>query len=426
MSLRPRISVGSFVPLFELDRSIDRQRFRSTTRPLHRSLQLLLLVGLCLDLTSCKAMHKEAAVEASAHFAYPAAPENRQADDVGRFFAGLPSRAGSPFAELESSASWKKHKAELDEAWSGVDQDWVGQLKKFSEKELSSTQIRNSIVFYPFSGPDAFLMTAFFPQNRVYVMVGLEPAGTLPDLKWLQKKDLETLLSKNRDTVYSELHRSFFITRQMDRQFRGQVTDGLALPILHLLVRRGNTIVGHRFVRLDEQGNLVERAANYHAPGRIGNKGIQIDYRGPDSKETQTLFYFSVNLSDERLKEDPQFLSFVRSLRGMTTYFKATSYMPHRGAFSLIRNSVLENSSAVLQDDSGIPYRYFTSPEWQVALFGAYDKPFGSFRPFEQVDLRQAYQKGNAHPLSFRIGYGFSKAPSNLLLATRPTRLASR
>ena len=39
----------------------------------------------------------------------------------------------------------------------------------------------------------------------------------------------------------------------MDRQFRGQVTDGLCLPILELLVRSDHTILGFRYVRLDDR-----------------------------------------------------------------------------------------------------------------------------------------------------------------------------
>ena len=60
-------------------------------------------------------------------------------------------------------------------------------------------------------------------------MVGLEPAGTLPGPKDFEKKNLEQYLDATRVSISSELDRSFFITRQMDRQFRGQVTDGLDL-----------------------------------------------------------------------------------------------------------------------------------------------------------------------------------------------------
>ena len=61
----------------------------------------------------------------------------------------------------------------------------------------------------------------------------------------------------------SELGRSFFITRQMDRQFRGQVTDGLLAPILQLLVRSGHTVLGFRYVRLDDAGQVIDRAPDY-------------------------------------------------------------------------------------------------------------------------------------------------------------------
>src|SRR5437016_7190184 len=110
-------------------------------------------------------------------------------------------------------------------------------------------------------------------------MVALEPAGTLPTLSQIDKKGVPKYLTEMRATVDSELTRSFFVTRQMDRQFRGQVTDGLLLPILHQLVRLNNTILGFRYVRLDEQGQVIDRAADYKAPTRYGNKGFEIEFR---------------------------------------------------------------------------------------------------------------------------------------------------
>ena len=72
-----------------------------------------------------------------------------------------------------------------------------------------------------------------------------------------------------------------------------------------------------------------------------------------------------------------------------------------------------------MQDDSGIPYRYFDNASWNVQLYGQYQRPYGSFRWLEQPTLRKAYESGNAKPLSLRIGYGYSKIASNLLLAKR-------
>jgi hypothetical protein len=223
----------------------------------------------------------------------------------------------------------------------------------------------------------------------------------------------------------SELGRSFFITRQMDQQFRGQVTDGLLLPILQLLVRTNHSILGFRYVRLDEQGRVIDRTLDYHAATRYGNKGVQIEFRSDADESLHQLYYFSVNLADARLDENKPFQSYVASLKGATTMFKSTSYMLHRREFGLIRKLVLENSAAVLQDDSGIPFHWFGADLWKVQLYGDYDRPYGSFKWMEQADLRNAYKQPGTKPLPMHVGYGYRKITSNLLLAKRVVPAAS-
>ncbi len=346
-------------------------------------------------------------------------PTGRYADDVGRFLAGLPAQPGSPFAKYQNLKAWTTHQHDLDAGWDKMKADRLPAMVAFQKAEIASHPAATATVFYPFSGPDTLTATTFFPQAPIYVMVGLEPAGTLPTAKQIEEKNLEEYLAATRATVASELGKSFFITRQMDREFRGQVTDGLCLPILELLVRSGHTVLGFRFVRLDERGEIIERAADYHAAGRIGNKGVEIAFRTDEDQTVHKLFYFSVNLSDDRLKEDPQFLSFLTQLQGATTFLKATSYMMHEPGFSTIRNQVLARSGAVLQDDSGVPYHFYAAQNWQVQLYGEYVRPYGSFRWLEQRDLRNAYLTLAPKPLPFRIGYGFKVVPSNLQFATR-------
>jgi hypothetical protein len=344
-------------------------------------------------------------------------PRGREADDAGRFLAGLPGAPGSPFRELEQDAAWATHRAALDREWSRVEQLEIPAIREFATRELAPAGIGLGIVFYPFSGPDALFPRLFFPRSIACVMVGLEPPGTLPAPDRLPRKDLDRYLEQVRATVHSELYRSFFITREMDRQFRGQVSDGLLPTILHLLVRTGHTVEGCRYVRLDEEGRVIDRSAE--APAKGANRGVEIDFRDEADRSAHKLFYFSVNLADARLRNNPAFLKFLAGLDGMTTYLKATSYMPHHEEFSIIRRQVLERSAAILQDDSGIPYRYFDPAVWQLQLYGSYERPYGSFRWLEQADLRKAYQTGAPKPLGFRIGYGFGRIPSNLLLAVR-------
>lgn len=350
------------------------------------------------------------------------APRSREANDAARFLAGLPGKEGSSFADLEKDEAWKLHKAELDRMWSKTESSGLTAMREFQAKELNSEKVRKSTLFYPFSGPDALMMNVFFPYNSTYVMVGLEPPGTLPTAsQFKKKKSLAEQLAAERNTVNDVLGRSFFITQYMDRQFRGQVTDGLFQPIIHLLVRTNHTILGYRYVRIDDKGKVVERELVTPKKGepRIPNPGVEVDFVDNATQAVHRLYYFSTNIADDHLKDNKGFTEFVPQLKGMTTYFKATSYMTHRPEFSIIRNLVLNGSSAVLQDDSGLPYHLYTDPPWHVQLYGNYEKPIRPFSWLEQKDLRTAYQTSNPKPLNFHIGYGLARLPSNLLFATR-------
>jgi len=127
-------------------------------------------------------------------------------------------------------------------------------------------------------------------------------------------------------------------------------------------------------------------------------------------------YYFSANLSDERLRENKPFLAYAARLRGTTTLLKATSYMTHRADFPVIRELMLNNSAAIPQDDSGIPYHWFRPALWNVAF---YNRAYGNFRGLAQADLRKAYQTNGRKRLASGIGYGYGRIPSNLLPAKR-------
>lgn len=337
----------------------------------------------------------------------------------------MPGKPGTPFADLEETDEWREHRVLVDAAWKRADGELLQGLREFQASELKSTPLRSGPVFYPFSGPDALMATEYFPHSPVYIFAALEPAGTLITEDEIENKELGPYLAAIRTSMASELGRSFFITRQMDQQFRGQVTDGLMLPILQLLVRTDHTILGFRYIRLNEQGQIIDRTLDYHAPTRYGNKGVAIDFRTNSDQSLHTLYYFTVNLSNDRLAENAPFQTYVQNLKGATTMFKSTSYMLHRRDFSLIRSLVLENSAAVLQDDSGIPYRLFDSDRWRVQLYGDYDRPYGSFKWMEQADLRTAYKQPGTKPLPMHVGYGYRKITSNLMLATKVSRSAN-
>jgi hypothetical protein len=380
----------------------------------------MLAIGVLLEgcgHSPAATQQEEAAVKAAVK---PAAtvPLAREADDVARYLAGLPGMPGSPFAELETSEAWQTHRKLLDEAWRKAEGSLLGRLKAFQQQELGEP-VWEAPVFYPFGGPDALTIALLFPKSPYFTIVALEPPGTLPTLAQLKEADAEKYLAGTRETSASVLGKSFFVTKEMDRQFRGQITDGLLLPILQLLVRTHHKVLGFRYIRLDEAGNIIDRAADYKAPTKYGNKGIEIEFETESDSSIHTLDYFSINLADDHMAENPPFLSYLAQHRGVTTYLKATSYLTHHKEFSMIRDGILAGSDRILQDDSGIPFASFRPDVWIVQLYGDYTKPYGSFSWLEQPDLRAAYHQPGVKPLSLRLGYGYSRIASNLQLATR-------
>ena len=346
-------------------------------------------------------------------------PQDREANDTARFLAGMPGNPGGQFAAMEADAAWQEHRKLMDAAWARADEKLIRGLHEFQHSELSVEPFARNVLFYPFSGPDALTATISFPESTTYDLVALEPAGSLPSAGELQKKNLGEYLSGIRTTVASELGKSFFVTREMDRQFRGQITDGLLVPVLLLLVRTEHTVLGFKYVRLDGQGQIVDRPGNAHVDSKHANKGFVIEFRSDADKTIHRLYYLSLNLDNNHLAGNTGFQQYVKAMPPHTTLLKATSYMTHHAEFSTIRDMVIDHSAAVFQDDSGVPYHFFTPDRWNVQLYGEYTKPYGSFSWLEQPDLRSAYVAGGVKPLSLRLGYGFGKVTSNLLLAKR-------
>jgi len=85
----------------------------------------------------------------------------------------------------------------------------------------------------------------------------------------------------------------------------------------------------------------------------------------------------------------------------------------HTAQFSQVRNFILARTELIVQDDSGIPMRFFSSVNWERTFYGAYDGPIRLFANRYQKDLFQAYA-ASAKPLEFGIGYDYQAKASNI------------
>jgi hypothetical protein len=89
----------------------------------------------------------------------------------------------------------------------------------------------------------------------------------------------------------------------------------------------------------------------------------------------------------------------------------------HAGNFSAVRDWLLANSAAIIQDDSGIPLAYYSSRQWQLLPFGRYAGPIEKFPSRYQRQYAELFT--HARPIDFGIGYRWRVYESNLLLSVK-------
>ena len=178
------------------------------------------------------------------------------------------------------------------------------------------------------------------------------------------------------------------------------------------LARSGKTIDETTFVNIDNEGN--EKPADELK--NSNTKGVKIVFSAEGGPK-QTLYYFSTNLANDGVKTSG-FLAFCEKLGVADAFVKSASYLLHSGGFSTVRDFMLNHSATILQDDSGIPVRYFDRKEWQLQPFGRYLGPISIFAQHYQPQMSEVF-RSKATPMDFGLGYRWRVNESNLLLAQK-------
>lgn len=364
-----------------------------------------------------------AAAALAASLAAPAARAASTPDERARFLAGLPVAAGSPLAKLEEAPAWKAHQKAMDDAWTKLAAR-LGAMDAWAKAELAPRIQPGAKLLYLFGGPDAVTPLCLFPDAPAYLLAGLEPVGQVPPPEGLQPKALDRALSGLAEALRTVVPANFFRTDEMGHDLRGDAIDGVE-PIVYLFVARsGGKILAAERIEIDGSG-----AAKAKPDGEQwgdGTRGLRVRFQR-DGRAPQELTYVQVDLGDAALARKPGFLAFARAFGKANAFLKAASFILHDNHFSKPRALLLEESLAVLQDDSGLPYRAFEKEKgaWELTAFGNYLKPKPPFGKAYQKELVKLFEAGPARPLPFKIGYRKEPAESNLLLAVRKTAAAS-
>ncbi len=339
-------------------------------------------------------------------------PSISPANDAARFLAGLPVAPGSKLAPLTRDPGWQTHARAMNQAFSQLEQRQLNNIRIFRAENITPATQSSHTCLYLFSGPDFLYADAMFSDCSTFVLQGLEPVVPLPDLTTVPPAALSGTLQNIEASLNTILSFSFFKTKDMRENFQRSELKGVLPAISVFMARTGKEIKSIEYLSLDKAGAVVQGFQG-------ATRGTKITFVDAANGGEKVLYYFTSDLSDDALKRNPGLLRFCEGLGPSNSLLKAASYLLHEGGFQTVRNFLLQNSAAVLQDDSGIPVKEFAPDKWTLRFFGTYTGPIDLFKKFFQPDLRQYYATSSPKPLTFGFGYRWSSRTSTMFLAVK-------
>ena len=321
--------------------------------------------------------------------------------------------AGLPLGdESDAEAVWSHHAGLMDAAWKQLEERHLSAMRSWAQAELA-VESAEAPLFYPFSGPDLPNALQFFPRASTYVLVGLERPGRIPDLEQLDAAALDPELERLRGGLENLIEAGYFVTKKMETDFVAPHLEGV-LPLLYLfLARAGMTPTAVQFVTLDAEGAIVP----LESVNEDQAVAVRLEFGGEEGP--RSLVYFSQDLSNAGLADNPAFGRFLERLGPYNMYTKSASYLLHMDGFTDLKGMLLSQAGAVLQDDSGIPLRDLSAESWQRDFFGTYTRTLPTYREWFQEELKQVYESADVPPLPFAIGYNSRIGGSCLIWARR-------
>jgi hypothetical protein len=335
--------------------------------------------------------------------------EVRRAIPVRKALPSIPSESSTqtlsninPSSQWQSTADWISHDPAIQAAWNDFRQQRYEPMQQWALNELPTRIPRQHVVRYFFGGPDLLSVMAFFPEAPTYILCGMEPIGKIKSIEELSPEELQIGAAQVEEATKTFLLYGYFITKEMKTQMSNGPFQGVLPILLTFLALNNHHILSVELLPLG------------------GVPGLRIRFQPRLGGPEQQLFYAQANLSNEG---NLSFFKWLRSFGPGPAYLKAASYLLHENGFSRTREFLLSQSTAILQDDSGIPLRFFDPEKWGLYFFGTYQNPIELFKKYYQSDLAASYSaSGLRGPMPFGTGYQCNTGESggaNLLLAVK-------
>ncbi len=348
---------------------------------------------------------------------------DRYFNDIARLIAGMEQTQGSSLAKLDTLNICKDYRKSRGDFFNKLETSNLSKMRVFSDKELKDIRRDSLVLFYPFSGPDFINADALFPEAFTTIMLGLEPVGGIPRITNADEDELKAMYKSVSIAIDSLAPLGYFMTNEMSRDLRRVSELKGIMPIISIfMVRRGYQILNIQKVTIDSNGNLansISGKVDEDNPKDNYISGGMIEYMKPNDGRIRKLYYFSHDVADESLAKTPQLLKFFGSFKIDFALFKAASYLC--AWMKDMREFTLTHAKNIVQDDSGIPLKYFDKNQWNLSFYGKYSRTLKTFQKgFFQPNLKEVYDTDKTiKPLDFIYGYGVRIKQSNLMIAKK-------
>jgi len=311
----------------------------------------------------------------------------------------------------DTSDEYQKYSTPISQKWQTLCDSSLMKVRPWAKQNIDEYLQQVKRVLYVFGGPDIAYPCQFFPYANEYILVGLEPLGNFEKIKQLVDNNKLNVFSI---AANSYLTKGYFITSEMGVQLsktHNGSNGGLGIILLQL-ARMNYDIISIESLGINENGELINNDNNVLSV-------IKIDFKKDHkSDEMATVYYIRMDLSNSNASRLKMLTNFAKQ-QHFVTFVKSASYALQDRNFTTLKNFILNNTEALLQDDTGIAFRILK--QWNLQIFGQYTgATLPIFKNYTQYDMIEYFKNHQAIGINFKIGYGFNQNRPALMLAIPP------
>ncbi|HEU0030422.1 MAG TPA: hypothetical protein VFQ53_07315 [Kofleriaceae bacterium] len=352
-----------------------------------------------------------------------------------------------PVPEGYPEALVAKHCKAIKTTQTDYAEKWVKPARAFFAEKVPPNLPKK--VVYPFAGGDLSTALTVFPDADEITTMSLEPAGDPRTLAVLNtaattptgksgkpsasaKAALESALATVEKELRFLYRVNFSNTMNMIDAMRGGTLPTQLIFGLSALKVHGYEVVGLRYFRLDDNGNIKyltdedvaaapDPAHNEHVQNEKRNRvfaNAELRFRKPGGR-VQIYRHIQQNLDNEHLKSDPRVKKHLEQKGKIVSMTKAASYLLSYDSFSILRDYLLANTEWMVSDATGIAPKWGKKAGFEYETYGGFKEPHIPSGNGVAKDWRDEFEAQPKRELKFRFGYYDKRIVDHLVIMRR-------